>query len=135
MSRIFRSAAIIRVNGREEKGAISFVCLSLHLGEGLASRGCAVKSSSEYPGAIYHVMNGYRREDIFRDDVDQQDFLKTLAEACEKTGWQAHVYCLMRNHFHLVMKTSEANLVVGMRSLLSRVRTAGDSVMSRRCRQ
>ena len=43
----------------------------------------------EYPGAIYHVMDrGDRREDIFVDDVDRQDILKTLAEACQKTGWQ-----------------------------------------------
>jgi REP element-mobilizing transposase RayT len=41
----------------------------------------------EYPGAIYHVMSrGDRRENIFVDDVDRQDFLKTLAEACQKTG-------------------------------------------------
>jgi putative transposase len=74
----------------------------------------------EYPGAVYHVMSrGDRREDIFRDDVDRQDFLKTLAEACQKTGWQTHAYCLMRNHFHLVIETPEANLVAGMRWLLS----------------
>ena len=43
----------------------------------------------EYPGAIYHVLSrGDRRDDIFLDDVDRQDFLKTLAEACQKTGWQ-----------------------------------------------
>jgi putative transposase len=40
----------------------------------------------EYPGASYHVMDrGDRQEDIFLDDVDRQDFLKTLAEACSKT--------------------------------------------------
>ncbi len=56
----------------------------------------------EYPGAIYHVMSrGDRREDVFLDDVDRQDFLKTLAEACQKSGWQVHAYCLMNNHFHL----------------------------------
>jgi len=46
----------------------------------------------EYPGAIYHVMSrGDRREDIFKDDVDRQDFLKTLAEASQKTvGWIAN---------------------------------------------
>jgi hypothetical protein len=45
----------------------------------------------QYPGAIHHVMSrGNRREDIFLDDVDRQDFLKTLAEACQKTGWQVH---------------------------------------------
>jgi len=74
----------------------------------------------EYPGAIYHVMSrGDRREDIFRDDVDRQEFLKTLAEACQKTGFQVHAYCLMRNHFHLVVETPSANLVAGMRWLLS----------------
>ena len=45
----------------------------------------------EYAGASYHVMNrGDRREDIFVDDVDRRDFFKTLAEACQKTGWQVH---------------------------------------------
>ena len=74
----------------------------------------------EYPGAIYHVMSrGDRREDIFLGDVDRQDFLKTLAEACEKTGWLVLAYCLMRNHFHLVIETPQGNLVAGMRWLLS----------------
>ena len=60
----------------------------------------------EYGGAIYHVMSrGDRREDIYLDDVDRQDYLKTLAEACQKTGFQVHTYCLMRNHFHLVIET------------------------------
>jgi REP element-mobilizing transposase RayT len=45
----------------------------------------------EFPGAIYHVMDrGDRREDIFVNDVDRQDFLKTLADACQKTAWQIH---------------------------------------------
>ncbi len=74
----------------------------------------------EYPGAIYHLMDrGDRREDIFVDDVDRQDLLKTLAEACQKTGWQVHAYCLMRNHFHMVIETPSGNLVDGMRWFLS----------------
>jgi len=78
------------------------------------------KMRVEYAGAIYHVMSrGDRREDIFLDDVDRQDFLKTLAEACQKTGFQVHAYCLMRNHFHLVVETPNANLVAGMAWLLS----------------
>ena len=45
----------------------------------------------EFPGAIYHVMSrGDRREAVFLDDVDRQDFIKTLAEECQKTGWQVH---------------------------------------------
>jgi len=43
----------------------------------------------QYLGAMYHVMSrGNRRQKIFLDDVDRQDFIKTLAEACQKTGWQ-----------------------------------------------
>ncbi len=65
----------------------------------------------EYPGAIYHVLSrGDRREDIFLDDVDRQDFLKTLAEAGQKTGFEVHAYCLMRSHFPLVVETPNANL-------------------------
>jgi len=78
------------------------------------------KPRIEFAGAVYHVMSrGDRREAIFLDDVDRQDFLKTLAEACQKTGWQVHAFCLMGNHFHLVVETPEANLVEGMRWLLS----------------
>jgi len=74
----------------------------------------------QYPGALYHVMSrGDRREDIFLDDVDRQDFLKTLAEACQKTDWQVHAYCLMGNHYHLVLETPNANLVAGMAWLQS----------------
>jgi putative transposase len=73
----------------------------------------------EYAGAIYHVMSrGNRREAIFRDRKDYETFVGTLAEACGKTGWQVHAWCLMRNHFHLVIETPGANLVVGMKWLL-----------------
>ena len=66
----------------------------------------------QFQGATYHVMNrGDRQENIFVDDVDRQDFLKTLAEGCQKTGWRVHAYCLMKNHFHLVVETPNANLV------------------------
>src|SRR3974377_521031 len=68
---------------------------------------------------MYHVMNrGDRREDIFEDDEDRQKFLSTLGEACGKTGWEVHAYCLMRNHFHAVIETPQPNLVAGMKWLL-----------------
>jgi putative transposase len=74
----------------------------------------------EYPGAMYHVMSrGNRRQDIYLDDVDRQDFLKTLAEACQKCDWQIQAYCLMSNHYHLVVGTPNANLVAGMAWLQS----------------
>jgi putative transposase len=73
----------------------------------------------QYPGAIYHVMNrGDRREPIFLDEADHVRFLETLGEACAKTGWQVHAYCLMLNHFHLVVETPQANLVAGMKWFL-----------------
>jgi hypothetical protein len=73
----------------------------------------------EYPGAIYHVMSrGNQRQDIVRDAADRQRFLETLGQACAKTGWQAHAWCLMRNHFHLVIETPQPNLVAGMKWLV-----------------
>src|SRR5437899_12858658 len=73
----------------------------------------------EYPGAIYHVMNrGDRREAIFLEDADRARFLETLAECCGKTGWQIHAWCLMPNHFHLVLETPLPNLVAGMKWFL-----------------
>ena len=54
---------------------------------------------------------GDRREPIFNDDADRQRFVKTLSEACAKTGWQVHAYVLMGNHFHLVVETPQPNLV------------------------
>src|SRR5215471_17746216 len=80
----------------------------------------ARKLRIQYPGAIYHVMNrGDHREDIFLSDQDRQLLLDTLAEACAKTDWQVHAWCLMPNHFHLVVETPKANLVDGMKWFLS----------------
>ena len=79
----------------------------------------ARKLRVQYPGALYHVLNrGDRREPIFKDDADRQRFLGTLGETCLKTGWQVHAYCLMANHFHLVVETPQANLVAGMKWFL-----------------
>ena len=73
----------------------------------------------QYAGAIYHVMNrGDRRETIFEDEQDHVRFLETLGEACQKTGWQVHAWCLMSNHFHLIVETPQPNLVEGMKWLL-----------------
>lgn len=73
----------------------------------------------EYPGAIYHVMSrGDRREAIVHGDEDRALWIKTLGEACAKCNWQVHAYCLMSNHFHLVVETPQANLVTGMKWFL-----------------
>ncbi len=73
----------------------------------------------EYPGALYHVLSrGDRREAIFRDDSDRELFLALLGRTCRRTGWQIHAYCLMSNHFHLVVETPRSNLSAGMQWLL-----------------
>ncbi len=73
----------------------------------------------EFEGAVYHLLNrGDRREAIFKDDQDRESFLDTLGEAAAKTGWQVHAYCLMNNHFHVVVETPQANLVAGMKWFL-----------------
>jgi len=65
----------------------------------------------EYPGAWYHITcRGNERRSIFIDDQDRQKFLKILASSIELYNVELHAYVLMINHFHLVLKTTEANL-------------------------
>lgn len=72
----------------------------------------------EFPGALYHVTaRGDRREPIFEDDEDRRVFLSTLAEVVERCNWICHAYCLMTNHYHLVVATPDANISKGMRQL------------------
>src|ERR1043166_5772249 len=105
-----------------EKGAALKIDTGLVVGN---ERRMPRKLRVEYPGAIYHVMNrGDRREPVFRDDEDRERFLETLGEACLKTGWKVHAYCLMLNHFHLVIETPQGNLVAGMKWFLG-VYTSG----------
>jgi putative transposase len=72
----------------------------------------------EFDGALYHVTSrGDRREDIFEDDEDRRRFLNLLAEVAERFNWRCHAYCLMTNHYHLIVETPEGNLSRGMRHL------------------
>ena len=72
----------------------------------------------EFPGAVYHIMSrGDRRHDIFCDDVDRRCFLHILAKEVLQQRWRLYAYCLMGNHYHLLVETPDANLVVGMRRL------------------
>jgi putative transposase len=76
----------------------------------------------EFPGAYYHVMaRGNRREKIFMDEEDRRFFLRTLGEACVRTGWRVHAWVLMSNHYHLLLETPEANLSAGMQWLQNAV--------------
>lgn len=72
----------------------------------------------EFAGALYHVTSrGDRREAIYEDDEDRDRFLGTLAEVVERFNWLCHAYCLMNNHYHMVVETPDANLSKGMRQL------------------
>ena len=72
----------------------------------------------EFPGAVYHVTSrGNARQPIFLDDDDRETFLATLAWVVERFDWRCHAYCLMDNHFHLLIETPQPNLSRGMRQL------------------
>ncbi len=72
----------------------------------------------EFPGALYHVTSrGDRREAIFEDGEDRLLFLHTLAEVVDRFNWLCHAYCLMTNHYHLLVETPDGNLSKGMRHL------------------
>lgn len=70
----------------------------------------------EYEGAIYHLIaRGDRREPIVYNDGDREVFVETLGEACLRGRWEVLAWVLMDNHYHLALRTPEANLVDGMR--------------------
>ena len=72
----------------------------------------------EYDGALYHVTSrGNERKAIFRNDSDRKLFLDTLAQVNKRFHWICHAYCLMDNHYHLVIETPDGNLSKGMRQL------------------
>jgi putative transposase len=65
----------------------------------------------QYPGAFYHITSrGNERKAIFRTDQDRKKFLSYLQSAHERYGAVLHVYCLMGNHYHLLLETPRANL-------------------------
>ncbi len=72
----------------------------------------------EYPGAYYHVMNrGAGRKDIYAHDEHRQIFLELLREIHEMFKVEIHAYCLMDNHYHLLLSTPLGNLSRSMRHL------------------
>ncbi|WP_027134861.1 transposase [Geminicoccus roseus] len=72
----------------------------------------------EYPGAFYHVTaRGNARAAIVHDDEDRQHWVATLAATVVRRGWRLHAWCLMTNHYHLLVETPEPNLARGMRDL------------------
>ncbi|GBE06379.1 MAG TPA: helix-turn-helix domain-containing protein [Nitrospirae bacterium] len=72
----------------------------------------------EYEGAVYHITSrGNARQSIFRDNQDRESFLATIEKVKKRYNWLCPAYCLMDNHYHLIIETPEGNLSHGMRQL------------------
>lgn len=72
----------------------------------------------ELAGGLYHVTSrGNRREEIYLDDADRTHWLALLGHVCKRFNWVCHAYCLMDNHYHILVETVEGNLSRGMRQL------------------
>ena len=75
----------------------------------------------EFPGALYHVTSrGHERGPIFRNAADRRHFLNLLASVIPDQAWLLHSYCLMGNHYHLLLETARATLSRGMHALNAR---------------
>ena len=69
----------------------------------------------EVAGGFYHATaRGNAREAIFRDEIDYVAMLKRLSTTVPRFGWRCHGFCLMPNHYHLLLETPQPNLADGM---------------------
>ena len=67
---------------------------------------------------MYHLTaRGNARQKIFFSDDDRKLFLRTLSDVVRRYGWLCHAYCLMPNHYHLLVETPWPNVSIGMRHL------------------
>jgi putative transposase len=67
---------------------------------------------------VNHVTSrGNEKKPVFKDDTDRQNFLNTLQHVNKRYNWICHAYCLMTNHYHLLIETPDGNLSLGMRQL------------------
>ncbi len=72
----------------------------------------------EYSGAVYHITSrGNEKKPVFRDEEDRCTFLDILERVNKRYNWICHAYCLMDNHYHLLIETPDGNLSMGMRQL------------------
>jgi putative transposase len=75
----------------------------------------------QFPGALLHVgARGNRRATVYHDDQDYGLFEALFRRVLDDLGWSCHVYCLMPNHYHLVIQLRDANLSLGMQHLNGR---------------
>ncbi len=72
----------------------------------------------EFPGALHHVTSrGNARADIVSGDEDRRLFTDVLGAVVDRFAWLCHAWCLMDNHYHMLLETPDANLSRGMRQL------------------
>ena len=72
----------------------------------------------EFSGALYHVTSrGNAKADIYVEDADRRIFLRILGSTIRRYRWVLHAFCLMGNHYHLLLETPQPNLSRGMRQL------------------
>lgn len=72
----------------------------------------------EFSGALYHITaRGNARQDIYLTDDDREQFLEILQRVKDRHQWQCHAYCLMSNHYHLLIETQVPSLSKGMKLL------------------
>lgn len=72
----------------------------------------------EFAGALYHVMaRGNAREPIFLDDADRAAFVNNLGRVAGRFDWRLWAWCLMGNHYHLLVETLQPTLSRGMREV------------------
>ena len=72
----------------------------------------------EFPGAFYHVTSrGNKREAIFANHEDRNTFINVFAKVIKIYGWKCYAFCLMDNHYHILIQTPNSDLSKGMRDL------------------
>ena len=79
----------------------------------------AYKPRDERPGFHHVVTRGNNKQRIFHNDSDRQLFMRTLVRIARRYGWTIYAYCLMRNHYHLVLNVDDRGLSRGMCELNS----------------
>ena len=84
----------------------------------------------EFSGACYHVTaRGDRQEPIFESEDDYLVFIDLLAKEVRQQNWLLYAFCLMGNHYHLLLETPEPSLVKGMRRLMAFTRKPSTAAM------
>ena len=72
----------------------------------------------EYPGAVYHVTSrGNEKKPVFKNDHDRENFLNSLQHVNKRYTWICHAYCLMTNHYHLLIETPDGNLSTALEQM------------------